>query len=173
MQTSIGVSGSRHFGFGRAGISGEPANALHVTGVIVGDRVLPATKGDPDPLEGERTDGGVVVVPAAALLLIVGAGPVTEADGVSRPFVKRLAEKARTGPANVNPLGLAAAFGNGSNPAERLQIGGALIALSLRSESGQQARREGRPGTGKRIEDSEIGVRRHRLRDLPVDTVSE
>ena len=89
-------------------------------GVIVGDRVLPATKGDPDPLEGERTDGGVVVFSAAALLLIVGAGPVTEADGVSRPFVKCLAKKARTGPANVNPLGLAAAYGNGSNPAERL-----------------------------------------------------
>ncbi len=64
-----------------------------------------------------RQRGGLSAV---ALPLRVGVGPITEADAVRRPFVKRLAEKARTGPANVNPFGLAAAFGNGSNRAERL-----------------------------------------------------
>ena len=63
-------------GFGEGGGQRRtaPAKALHVTGVIVGDRVLPATKGDPDRVEGECTDGGLLVVPAVALLLIVGTG---------------------------------------------------------------------------------------------------
>lgn len=104
-----------------------------------------------------------MVLSAVALLLIVGAGPVTEADGMRRPFVKRLAEEARTGPSNVNPFGLAAAFGNGSDSAKRLQIGCASIPVSLRSKRGQQAWRQGRPSTGKEIEDSKIWMCRHGL----------
>jgi hypothetical protein len=68
----------------------------------------------------------------------------------------------------VNPIGLAAALGDGSNSAERLQIGGAQITVSLRSERGQKTgcQRWARAREG--IEDGEIGMRRHGLCDLPV-----
>jgi hypothetical protein len=76
----------------------ETAEALDITSVVVEDAILPATEGDSDPLESESPNGGVVILSAVALLTIVSAGPVAEAPGVSRPFVKCLAEKARTGP---------------------------------------------------------------------------
>jgi hypothetical protein len=138
-------------------------------GVVVGNTVFPATKGDSDPFESQCPDGGVMVFSAIPQETVVSGSPVTEADRVSGPFVKGLTEKARAGPANVNPFGLAAALGNGSDSGERLQVRGTLVAVSLRSEGSQQTRSERRASAGKRIKDDEIGVYCCRLSDLTVE----
>src|SRR6478609_3019256 len=110
-----------------------------------------------------------MVLSAFPLETVVSGGPSAEADRVSGPFVKGLTEKARAGPANVNPFGLAAALGNGCNSGERLQVRGALVAVSLRAEGSQQSRSQRRAGAGKRIKDGKIGVYCYRLCDLPVE----
>jgi hypothetical protein len=61
------------------------AKALEVAG-IVEDAVLPASKRDSNPLEGERPYGGVVAYAALALLLIVS--PSVDA-GIKRQQFRR------------------------------------------------------------------------------------
>jgi hypothetical protein len=88
---------------------------MAVLGVVVGNTVFPATKGDSDPFESQCPDGCVMVFSAIPQETVVSGSPVTEADRVSGPLVKGLTEKARADRANVNPFRLAAALGNGSN----------------------------------------------------------
>ena len=54
-------------------------------GVVVGNTVFPATKGDSDPFESQCPDGGVMVFSQET---VVSGSLVTEDDRVSGPFVK-------------------------------------------------------------------------------------
>jgi hypothetical protein len=79
----------------------------------------------------------MVIFTAGTLLLVKGAGPIREANRVTGPFVKCLAQELGTGPAEVNPLRLSAALEDGSDTAERLQVRRRFVAISPRSECGQ------------------------------------
>jgi len=140
--------------------------AGYIAGIVVRDAVLPAAEGDADPLESQRPDRRVVVFAAAFLLLIVEARPLAECDRMAGPCVERLAEKLRTSPAEVNPFGLAAPLHNWCDATEFRHLAGRGIAIAQRTESGQEARGQGRTGTGERVEDRKIGVCPGGLPDL-------
>ena len=143
--------------------------ALEVAGIVVEDAVLPASKRDSNPLEGERPYSSVVAYAALALLLIVSTSPVTETDGVSSPFLEGLPKEFRTSPAVVNPGGLSAAHQNGSNPTELLYLGRRSISVPLRAKGSKQARSQYRTSSGERIKDCKIGMCRRRLLNLAVE----
>ena len=82
--------------------------------------------------------------------------------------MKSLTEKAWAGPPNVNPFRLTAALGNRRDSTECLQVGGALVAISLRAEGGQEPGRQCWTRTRKGIEDGEIGMNADGFRNLPV-----
>ena len=130
MKVSVGESRLAADGQWRPSLT----KALEVAGIVVEDAVLPASKRDSNPLEGERPYSSVVAYAALALLLIVSPSPVTETDGMSSLFLEGLTKELRTSPAVVNPSGLSAAHQDGSNPAELLYLGRCLISVPLRGK---------------------------------------
>src|SRR5215470_8041430 len=127
--------------------------ARYIAGIVVRDAVLPAAEGYADPLESQRPDRRVMVFAVAFLLLIVNARPLAEGDRMAGPFVERLAEKLRTSPTEVDPFALAAPLHNWRDATEFLHVARRGIAITQRAESSQEARCQGRTGTGERIED--------------------
>jgi hypothetical protein len=69
--------------------------------------IAPAAIEDPDPLEGDTADGGMVALAVITLLVIMLPGPLAGADGAPRPFMKGLPNELGAGPAPVDPLLLA------------------------------------------------------------------
>src|ERR1017187_10674070 len=116
--------------------------------LIVERRVLPATKHNANPFEGQGADGGVMVGPFAAHLLVISLGPGRFQARLGSELVKGLTHKGRAGEAPMNPFTLAAPHGNGGRSGETLHIGSVLKALAVGSPSGQQAGRQSlsRPG---------------------------
>src|ERR1017187_3367706 len=120
--------------------------------VIVERRVLPATKYNANPFEGQGADGGVMVGPFAAHLLVISLGPGRFQARLGSELVKGLTHKGRAGEAPMNPFTLAAPHGNGGRSGETLHIGSVLKALAVGSPSGQQAGRQSLPGSGEALE---------------------
>lgn len=71
-------------------------------------------------------------------------------------------------PSGSEPFAFATTFQDGSDSAELLHLCGRAIAVTLRSECGQQAWREHRTGSGERLEEGKIRMRCRRLFNLPV-----
>src|SRR6516225_10524091 len=90
---------------------------------------------------------------SAALLLVIASCPHRLRDGVTRPFVKTLAQKLGTSPAKMHPLLFPALLHHRRNPRVRLHFPGTAIALPLRAKRRQQARRHHRTRSWERIED--------------------
>ena len=70
-----------------------------------------------------------------ALLAIVGGGPEGMRNGGARPFDKGLADEGGALQTPVDPVLVATALGDRSDAGVALNLGGALIALTLFTES--------------------------------------
>src|SRR5579864_1015969 len=101
----------------------------------------------------------MVFLAALALSLVVGTRPNRLRDRVSRPFVKTLPQEFGTRPAEVHPFLLPALLRYRRSPAVLLHLFGTAVTIALRTQSGQQARRQGCPSSRQRLE-NEI-VRMH------------
>ncbi len=98
-----------------------------------------------------------MIVAAAALLIVIGAGPLGEANGLVRKFMKSLLDEFRTGQPMVNPQGFAAAFGDRSDAGVRLELDSGIPAGAITAKRGRQARSTHRAGTRETVEQSVIG----------------
>src|SRR2546425_4898404 len=94
-----------------------------------------------------------------ALMLVEGARPLAVGNGMGGILVKRLPQIFRAGPAEVNPLRLAAAHRNRRNTGVGLELCDTTPAIPLRTKGGQQARSQNLAGAGKRGEDLRVGMR--------------
>ena len=72
--------------------------------------------------------------PLARLAVVEGAGPERVRDGAGDPLDERLAQERRARPAPVDPVLVAAALGDGRDAGISLNLGGALITLTLFTE---------------------------------------
>ena len=135
------------------------------------NEVLPTAKEDPHPFEGQRTQGRVMVVAPAPLLIVVAARPHGEADRLVRVFVKRLLEELRTGQAVMHPEGFAAAFGHGRDAGVGLELGRRVPARAVGPEGGRQAGRADSPGAGETREQRVIRVGGEDGGDLGIEGV--
>ena len=89
--------------------------SVHVRRFVIRFTILPTAKQNPNPFVGQRSQGRVMIIAAAPLLVVVGPRPVRKPNGLIREFVKGLLDEFRTGQAMVDPEGFAAPFGHGSN----------------------------------------------------------
>ena len=96
---------------------GTFAECVEVGGFMVGGAVYPTAIEDANPFEGEGSDGGMVFLAAFDLVLVEGAGPDAVSDGVVCELMEGLSHEGGTGPSPVYPGGVAAAFGDRSDPA--------------------------------------------------------
>ncbi len=103
------------------------------------------------------------------LLLIIAARPWRVSNRMSRPFVKALPQKLRTGPTKMDPLLFPASFRYRRDPTVALHFRRIGVTLPLRAKRRQQARRQHRPRSWQRLKDKKIRMRcRRRLLDLAV-----
>ena len=105
--------------------------------LVVRSLVVPAAPEDADPFEGEGAQDGVVGFAGAALLVVVGVGPVAVHDGLSGPFDEALAQERGCGPPPVRPAFLSALFTHGSHARVFLQRGGSRVAFGEIAEADQ------------------------------------
>ena len=105
-------------------------------GLVVGRAVLPASIGDTDPLEGQRTQRGLMGRSARTLLRVVGFGPVAVRNGKGGPFHEGLAQELGALQPPMDPRLVAAALGDRSNPRLALELAGTGVALALLAEGG-------------------------------------
>src|SRR3972149_4159783 len=133
---------------------------------VVRGVVFPATIQNADPFEGQGAHGGVMAFAFGALVLVVGTRPLGEADGVRRPLVKGLSLELGTGPAEVNPLALPAAFEYGSDAAVALDLDRTLIPFPPRPQGRQQTRTQGRSGPRQREVEGRVWVLAEQLVEL-------
>src|SRR5215467_11839948 len=110
----------------------------------------------------------MVFLATLALALVVGTRPNRLRDRVSCPLVKTLPQEFGTRPAEVHPFLFSAALRYRSDPAVLLHLGRTRIPIALRTQSGQQARRQGCPSSRQRLEYEKIGMGLRRLGDLAV-----
>src|ERR1700687_4624567 len=108
----------------------------------------------------------MVFLATLALLLVVGTRPHRLPDRVSCPFVKTLPQEFGTRPAEVHPFLFSAALRYRSDPAVLLYLVRTPIAIALRTQSGQQARRQCCPSSRQRLKNEKIRLRH--LSDLAV-----
>ena len=92
--------------------------------------------------------------PLARWLLVEGASPERVRDGAGDPLDEGLAKEGRARPAPVDPVLVAAAFGDGRDAGVLLEGGGVGEALALLAEGGEQACREDAAGTGQICEET-------------------
>src|SRR5260370_26636061 len=84
------------------------------------------------------------------------------------PLVKGLPQELGTGPAEMNPLALAAAPLHRRNATEGLQFAGAVEALPLRAQRRDQSGLQGRASSRQGSHYRQLRVHRRDRRDLPV-----
>jgi len=78
-------------------------------------------------------------------------------------FMERLPEELGASTPPANRQGFSAADGDGSDPAELLDVASRGKAVAVRAEGGQQARRHGGAGS-RQLEQGGVGVLSHELR---------
>jgi len=83
---------------------------LEIDEFIIRSAILPTSKEDTDPFEGQGPYGGLMGLALVALLLVVHLCPEGMPDRLRRPFDKRLPEELWTLEAPVHPGLLATAF---------------------------------------------------------------
>src|SRR5260370_33520333 len=104
--------------------------------------------------------------------VVVGLGPPRLSDGMPGPLVKGLPHKLGTGPAEVNPLALAATPPYRCNPAGGLQLAGAAKTLPLGSQSGDHPWCHHLAASRQRIDDGQIVMYARSCHNLSANHVS-
>jgi len=148
--------------------SRAPFKGLQIEALIIGDAGLPAAMDDPDPFERQRTNGGVMALSPALLLVVVGPRPDRVEDGTLGELVEGLAQELRAVPAPMGPATLAAAFDHRRNPGIGLHVLRVGIAGAVRPEGAQQARSQSRACAGQTFEEERVGMLLEQCYDLLV-----
>ena len=143
-----------------------PFERLQIMPLVVGSAGLPAAVDDPDPLEGQRADGGVVALAPALLQIVVGVCPGRVDDGTLCELMEGLAQELRTVPAPMRPAALAAALDYGRDPGIGLHFQGGGMSGSIHTEGAQQPWREGGAGSWQVLEEERIGMLLEQRGDL-------
>src|SRR6185437_9436772 len=94
---------------------------------------------NPDPLEGERANRGVVSLLRLNLRLVVCACPCRFDNGMRRILVECLAEEVGARPAEMHPLLFTTALGHRRYAGQRLQVSSRSIAVPLCTERPRSA----------------------------------
>ena len=113
---------------------------LHMFVLIVRGAILPATEQDADPLEGQRSDHRVIFFAFGGVVVQVITRPLAVDDRKARKFMEGLPDKFRAGVPEVHHSGFAAAFGDGTDPGEVLNVLCRLIARTIRAKEGTEPR---------------------------------
>jgi hypothetical protein len=119
-----------------------------IRALAIGFVILPATKEDANPFERKSSNDCVPWFATRALPLVISLRPNRRRQGMHSPFMKRLAQELRAGPAPMNTRLFAAAGEHGRNAAVALQFTGALITIALRTQRGNESGRQDRAHSG-------------------------
>ena len=133
----------------------------------------PAAVENPDPLECQGAQGGLMGFAFGALLPVVGSRPERSGNSEGRPFDEGLSEEGGTLPTPVDPGGFAATFGDGRDADISLEAGGDGVTLALLTEGGHEPGREDGAGGRQAVEDKEIGMRRGLFGDCLVEGLDD
>src|SRR5688572_7225795 len=112
----------------------------------------------------------MVRVPAAALLVVIGSGPVGLKDRPGGILLKGLPQELATGQTPVNPDALAAFLGDRGNSGELLDFSGTFETAPIRTERCQQTWGQSGPGTRKAAKQSRVIMLIKQRRDLLIVT---
>jgi len=137
---------------------GSFAQSVEVGGFMVGGAVCPTAMEDANPFEGEGADGGMVFLAAFDLLLVEGASPDAVTGGVVCELMEGLSQEGGTGPSPVYPGGVAAAFGDRSDPAVFLEVLCASEAGAIGAEGYEKSWGDDFAGTGEVSEEGGVGM---------------
>ena len=135
------------------------------------DTVGPAAVEDTDPLEGEGSEGGLVLHAARFAPGVECVGPEGARDGLSDPFDEGLAEEGGAPIAPVDGGLVAAAFGDGSDAGVLLERGGVWEALAALAKGDEEAWGERCSGAREGAKERVVGQSRSELADLVVEAV--
>src|SRR6516162_6778903 len=110
-----------------------------------------------------------MVFTARTEFVVVGTRPFRESDRLVGELMKRLLHKLRASQSVVNPLRVAAAFGDGCNSGVRLDLDGGLPARAIGPEGGCQPRSAHLAGAGETVEYIVVRMLSKRLHNLFVE----
>lgn len=96
---------------------------LEITGLVVGGALLPASKEDASPFECKGSEGRLVGRAALPLAPVEFASPIRARNRQCSPLDESLAKKSRRFESPVDPVLLAAAFGDRGHAAVALDLG--------------------------------------------------
>ncbi len=100
--------------------------------------------------------------------VIAGPRPQGPANRLFREFLDALAQEFRTSPPPMDPMGLAAFFGDWGDARQELYFAGQVKTVPIRSEQSQEAGAQSRPGPGETVEHIVVGMLFKQLFDLLV-----
>src|SRR5215469_9158629 len=136
---------------------------------VIGDPIFPATKQDTNPFESQRSYCCVMVAAPTSLLLVVSSGPDRLRNRMTRPFVKTLPQKLRTGPAEMHPLPSPAPLLPRRDPTLDLPFVSVAVTISFRTKGSFQPRCEHRTRSRQRVENEKVRMLGSYFLDLPVE----
>ena len=113
--------------------------------LIVREALLPTTREDTDPCEGQGSHSSLVRCALVALLLVIDLCPEGMPDRCRGPCHERLAEARRTLPTPVHPGFLATAFRDWRHAGVFLEFRGGGEAFPLCAEGHEETRGKDRP----------------------------
>ena len=109
---------------------------LEIFFFVVGFAILPALKQNSDPLVGEGSQCGMVILATSAHLVVVSPRPFREPDRLIGKLVKRLLDELWASQPVMNRLRVTAAFSHWSNTGVRLHFDGGLPSGPISTERG-------------------------------------
>lgn len=111
---------------------------LEIDGFVVGSAIEPAAMKDANPLEGQRTDSGMMCFSTFDLEFIKGASPGGSAEGVMSELMEGLSEKGGASPSPMDPGGIAATLGDGGDAGVLLKVFREGETGAIGAEGGQK-----------------------------------
>ena len=91
-------------------------------------------------------------------LVVEGASPSGEQNGLSGKLMKALAQELGAGQTPMDPVGFAAAFGDRGNAGQHLNLGGTFEAVAIGAKGRQQARSQGGAGSREAVKQGVVIV---------------
>ena len=132
---------------------------LEVALAVIRGVVFPAGVIDADEFVGHSPAGLVVfAVGFAFLVVIIAFGPRLLFEGAAGVFMKSLATELGAAAAHVDRFSVAALFDDGGDPIKLGDRGGTGKTVAFGAKGHQQARGQGRAGTGQAAEESRVGM---------------
>src|SRR5215831_19042904 len=135
---------------------------------VIRPTILPTPEDNANPFITQGPDGRVVIVSLGSLRIIIGFGPSRSSHRVVGEFVERLSQKFRASTPHMHVVRLAAFLGYRGNAAETLHLLGRCKPLPLGAEGHDQSRRQYRPRSRQRAEQTPFRMACHQLGYAPV-----